>query len=223
MSRPFISLLATPAAIAAMSFAVPAMAGTGGTGGSSKTKSITHCFIAHTARKAVRECLIPGPPGPRGERGPQGIRGVPGPNGPRGFVGPRGRRGAIGPTGPQGPQGVQGVQGPPGPSAVQAYAVVNPSTAPSSLEATLVGAQTSNITAVRQPRAGVYCLTPGAGINPASEAAVASPEVSEGNKEPALVAVNAQAGDCPGDFEVDTYDPETKALAHGYAFAIVVG
>jgi hypothetical protein len=226
MSRRRITpLLATPAAIAAMSVTVPALAGTGGSSSSpSKTKSTTRCFIAHIARKSVHECLIPGPRGPRGLRGlqgPQGIRGVPGPNGPRGFVGPQGKKGVIGPTGQQGPPGVQGVQGPAGPAAIQAYAVVDPST--SSTTATLVSVQTANITAVIEPLAGVYCLTPGAGVSPATQAAVASPEVSYGNKEPALVAVNAQASHCPGGFEVDTYDPSNKELALGYAFAIVVG
>lgn len=227
MSRRIISLLATPAAIAVMSVTVPALAGTGGADSTSKSKSTSRCFVAHIARKSVRECLVPGPRGPRGPRGaqgPQGIRGVPGPNGPRGFVGPQGKKGTIGPQGlpgVQGPVGPPGVQGPPGPAAIQAYAVIDPST--SSLKATLVGSQTSNLTSVSEPLEGVYCLTPGTGVNPATEAAVASPEVSYGKKEPALVAVDAQAADCPGDFEVDTYAPGTKSLALGYAFAIVVG
>jgi hypothetical protein len=224
MSRRIISLLATPAALAAMSIAVPALAGTSGTGGAGKQKSAARCFIAHIARKSVRECLIPGPQGPRGPQGLQGIRGVPGPNGPRGFVGPQGRKGTIGPTGPQGPQGTlgptgpQGIQGAP---ATAAYAVVDPTSATA---ATLIDAQTSSITAVSEPQPGVYCLTPGAGVSPAAKAAVASPEISYGNKEPGVIAVNAQSFHCPNAFEVDTYAPgnSTKTVS-GYAFSIVVG
>jgi hypothetical protein len=221
MSRRTLTLLATPAAIAAMSVAVPALAGVSILNRTSKRKSktTTHCFIAHIARKPVRECLIPGP---RGPRGPQGIRGLPGPAGPRGFTGPRGKRGATGPTGPQ---GVQGIQGPAGAPATRAFAVVEPTSASA---ATLIAGQTSNVTGVTEPQAGVYCLAPAAGINPATDAAAASPEVGYSSGEKVgMVAVNAKATHCPpGDFEVDTYAPPTPTagatLATGYAFTIVI-
>lgn len=214
MSRRSITLLATPAAIAAMSIAVPALAGVALPGTSSTPKQ--HCFVAHIKHKRVRECLIPGPVGPRG---PKGIRGLPGPHGPRGFTGPRGKRGPTGLTGPQ------GSQGPPGLPVARAFAVVEP-TSPSA--ATLITAQTANITGVTEPQPGVYCLAPAAGINPAAEAAVASPEVGHSSGEKiGIVAVNAKATHCTGDFEVDTYAPPTTTseatLASGYAFAILIG
>lgn len=218
MSRRSITLLATPAAIAAMSVAVPALAGVALPGTSSTPKQ--HCFVVHIKHKSVRECLIPGPVGPRG---PKGIRGLPGPHGPRGFTGPRGKRGPIGPAGPQ------GIQGPAGLPAARAFAVVQPT---SSTEATLVSGQSSNIASLTEKSiegsaGGVYCLTTAAGINPASETAVASPEISYSLEEKVgIVVINAKAAHCPGAFEVDTYTPPsaTKAtLAGGYAFTVLIG
>jgi hypothetical protein len=218
MSRRILTLLATPTVLAAMSVAVPALATVGIMSATSKSKrkTNTHCFIAHMGHKAVRECLIPGP---RGPRGPQGIRGLPGPPGPRGFTGPRGKRGAVGPVGPQGIQGPQGVPGLP---AARAFAVVDPT---SSTQVTLVGGQTSNVTAVSEPQAGVFCLTAAAGIEPATDAAVVAPEVGYGSaKSPGVVAVNAQGGACAaGEFQVDTYNPSSMTLAAGYAFTILIG
>jgi collagen triple helix repeat protein len=221
MSRRTLTLLATPTAIAAMSVAVPALAGVRIFASTSK-KSTTHCFIAHIARhKTVRECLVPGPPGPRG---PQGIRGLPGPHGPRGFVGPRGKRGTIGPTGPQ------GIPGPAGTPAVRAFAVVDPA----EVEATasskgLVAGQSSNVVSINHLTVGVYCLTPAAGISPATDTATVSPEVSySSGKLPGIVAINAQrSGGCPATaFEVDTYAPPTPTeatkLSSGYAFTIAI-
>lgn len=216
MSRRSITLLASPAAIAAMSVAVPALAGVALPETSRPPKQ--HCFFVRIKHKRVRECLIPGPVGPRG---PKGIRGLPGPHGPRGFTGPRGKRGPIGPAGPQ------GVQGPAGLPAARAFAVVQPT---SSSAAALVSGQSSNITSVIEKSAegstagGIYCLTPASGINPASEAAVASPEVSESSGEKiGLIAVNAKATHCPGAFEVDTYSPSTGLQASGYAFTVLIG
>lgn len=223
MSRRSITLLATPAAIAAMSVAVPALAGVALPGTSSTPKQ--HCFVVHIKRKSVRECLIPGPVGPRGPRGAKGIRGLPGPHGPRGFTGPRGKRGPIGPAGPQ------GVQGPAGLPAARAFAVVE---SKSSTEATLISGQSSNIASVSEKSAegstagGIYCLTPASGINPTAEAAVASPEVAYSSGEKiGIVAVNAKAPHCSGAFEVDTYAPATAPqepkLASGYAFTVLIG
>lgn len=214
MSRRTLSLLATPTAIAAMSVAVPALAGMRILGTTSK-KSATHCFIAHIARKAVRECLVPGPPG---TRGPQGIRGLPGPHGPRGFTGPRGKHGPVGPTGPQGPQGTPGLP------LARAFAVVQPASA---TQAMLIAAQTSNVTSVTEPQPGVYCLAPAAGISPTADTAVVSPEVSYdvGKSGAGVVALNAQPGSsCPaGSFEVETYAATGDATpTTGYAFTIVI-
>lgn len=206
-----LMLLATPAVIAAMTVAVPALAGISIL--PSAHTSSTKCFVAHVAHHRVRECLVRGP------------RGLPGPAGPRGFTGKTGKTGATGPQGKQGNEGKQGIQGPPG--TARAYAVVQPKT-PS--EATLIGPQTSNITSVSEPVPGVFCLAPAAPINAAAEPIVASPEASYSSGQlPGIVAVNAQRQHCPPtDFEVETYAPAepptttVPTLSSNYAFTIVV-
>lgn len=232
MSRRTITLLATPAAIAAMSVAVPALAGVNIIPTAHTSASHTHCFIAHVARHRVRECLVPGP---RGPRGPQGLRGLPGPAGPRGFTGPRGptghtgKTGATGPPGPVGPQGASGATGAQGPAGTaRAYAVVQPT---SPTQANLVAGQTSNITSVSETSVGgssaggVYCVAPAAGIDAAHETAAVSAEVSySSGRTPGVIAVDAQHSNCPaGDFEVDTYaSAGASTPSSGLAFSIVV-
>jgi Collagen triple helix repeat (20 copies) len=217
MSRRSIALLATPAAIAAMSIAVPALAGVAIPGTSTTPKQ--HCFVVHSKHKSIRECLIPGPPGPRG---PQGIRGLPGPHGPRGFTGPRGKRGPVGPIGPQ---GIQGVQGPPGPPVVKAYAVVDPANVQTSASSSgLITAQTSSFSAVHSPAKGIYCLAPAAPIEPAHEPAMVTGEASYSTGGAVPIAVlNAQSKDClSGEFEVLTYDARTPATpSSSVGFAIM--
>ena len=56
-----LTLLATPAVIAAMTVAVPALAGVSIL--PTAHTSSTRCFIAHTAKRNVRECLVRGPRG----------------------------------------------------------------------------------------------------------------------------------------------------------------
>jgi hypothetical protein len=214
MSRRSITLLATPAAIAAMSVAVPALAGVAIPGTSTTPKQ--HCFVAHIKHKSIRECLIPGPVGPRG---PQGIRGLPGPHGPRGFTGPRGKRGPVGPIGPQ------GVQGPPGPGAIKAFAVVNPAGVQSTASSEgLIATQTSNFSSVHSPSKGIYCLAPAPPIEPAHEPAMVTGETSYSTGGAVPIAVlNAQGKDCSaGEFEVVTYDARTPATpSSSVGFAIM--
>jgi Collagen triple helix repeat (20 copies) len=215
MSRRTLTLLATPAAIAAMSVAVPALAGMS-VNPFAHTSTAKRCFIAHLAKHRVRECLIPGPRGPRGERG---LRGLPGPAGPRGFTGPRGRTGktgATGPAGPIGPMGPQGAQGPEG--TARGYAVVQPTAPPKLLQA-------RNVVGVSEPAEGVYCVTPAATIDAAAETVAVSPEASYSDEgKPGLIAVNAQHPHCAlGDFEVDTFGAlGTASTQGGLAFAIVI-
>jgi hypothetical protein len=194
-----LTLLATPAVLGALTVAVPALAGISLSPAAHTARST--CFIAHIAKHRVRECLIPGP---------RGLRGLPGPPGPRGF------RGYTGKNGKNGTQGAPGAPGAPG--TAKAYALVQP-TSPNT--ATLVAAH--NITAVSEPKEGVYCLVPAAGVGTAGEAPVASPEVSYSPKEQVgVVAVNAQSKPCSGDFEVDTFTPAGGVLSSNYAFTIVV-
>jgi hypothetical protein len=215
-----LSLIAIPATIGAMAIAVPAFAASG----ASPTAPTAHAARARNCsavivishHKRVRACLIPGPRGFTGFPGPRGPAGKNGANG--GKNGTNGKNGAIGKTGPAGKNGTNGTNGSNGaPGTARAYAVITPS-------GTTVPAQSSNITSVTSPTAGVYCITPAAPINPSADSAVVSPEISYSTPEaPGLIAVNAQRKNCTSStFEVDTYAPNTLTLAGGYAFTIVV-
>jgi hypothetical protein len=196
MRRPALPVIATSAVIGALAIAVPALASP------AARTAARHCsaviVISHHHR--VRACLIPGP------RGYKGFNGANGKTGAKGTTGAKGPEGKVGPEGKAGPAGT-----------ARAYAVVTPA-------ATVVSAQSSNITAVTSPKAGVYCITPAAPINPSVDSAVVSPEISYSTPEaPGLVAVNAQRKNCTSStFEVDTYAPNTLTLASGYAFTIVI-
>jgi hypothetical protein len=205
MRRRTLTLLATPAVIAAMTVTVPALAGIPILP-SAHSAASTKCFYSRIGRHRVRECLVPGP---------RGLRGIPGPAGPRGYTGPTGKTGKTGVT------GKTGATGPAGPAGTaRGFAVVQP-TAPNA--ATLITPR--NITGVSEPASGVYCVAPAAPINAAEETVAVSPEVSySSGKLPGVVAVNAQrTGGCPAtDFEVDTYAPGGTTPTSGYAFTIVV-
>lgn len=207
--------IATVAALSSLAVAVPALALTVG------SVARRHCraVIVISHGHHVRACLLRGPrgfTGPRGPVGPPGPRGGRGLTGARGATGPRGLRGVRGATGERGPAGPTGPAG-----SAKAYAVVQPTSATA---ASLISSQTSNITGITEPVAGVYCLAPAAGINPAGETAVVSPEVSYSSGEaPGVVALDAQRKHCPAsDFEVDTYAPGTSTLTTGYAFSILI-
>jgi hypothetical protein len=213
-----LALLATPAVVGAMTVAMPALAGTSLLAGTTAHKaSSSHCIVAIVHRRRVRECLLPGPRGPRGFTGVPGPRGLKGSTGAKGSKGSTGARGATGLTGPQGIQGVPGHDGTNG--TARAYAVIR--TQPT-LE--VISAQSFNITGITSPTGGVYCLTPASPINPGTDTAVVSPEVSYSTPEaPGLVALNAQRKNCTaGTFEVDTYAPATSTLSNIYAFTIII-
>jgi hypothetical protein len=210
MHRRTLLLLATPAVVGALTVAVPALAGT-----SAKPTAHTarvHCraviVVSHGRR--FRACLLRGP------------RGFTGPAGPRGATGPKGLRGATGQKGTTGPQGPQGIPGTPG--TARAYALVQPK---SETEAVFVTGEVSNFTAVTEPKPGVYCLAPAAGVPTTAGLVTVTAETSySSGAKPGIVALNAKAGDCPaGNFEVETYDPTatTGNPKTGYAFTILVG
>jgi Collagen triple helix repeat (20 copies) len=209
MRRRTLILLAIPAAIAAMTVAVPALAGVLDP---SAHSSASKCFIARIAKHRVRECLV---------QGPRGLRGLPGPAGPRGLTGKAGKNGTNGKNGANGTNGSPGA-----PGTARGYAVVQPNT-PSA--ATLITPH--NITSVSETSVsgssagGVYCVTPAAPINAAEETVSVSPEVSySAGKLPGIVAVNAQrTNGCPAtSFEVDTYAPNGTTPTSNYAFTIIV-
>lgn len=210
MHRRTLSLLATPAVVGAMTVAVPALAGTSDHP-TARTAGL-HCHVVIVIRHhhRVRACLVPGP------------RGVMGPPGPRGATGPRGPRGATGTKGTTGTPGQPGAPGAPG--TAHAYALVQPK---SESEAVLVSGQVSNFTGATEPKPGVYCLAPAAGVPTTAAAVALTPETSYSSAgKPGLIALDAKAGDCPaGNFEVETYVPTepTASPKSGYAFTILVG
>jgi Collagen triple helix repeat (20 copies) len=228
MRRRIPLLLAVPAAIAAMTVAVPALAGSSSGGGTDKSaapkahkssapkaSTAVKCFTAVVGKHHVRECAVAGP------RGPQGVRGFLGPNGPRGVQGKTGKQG------PTGAVGATGSQGPPG--TARAFALVDPKTVGMSLSlAGLVEGQYAGFTAIRRSAVGVYCLTPVGGINPANEAPVASGELGYSGKGvvPLAVVYAKQPPDnCnPNELEVKTYNlaSGTSGPSEEVAFTIIV-
>ena len=178
--------------------------------------SANRCFNVRVKGHNVRECLIPGPRGPRGPRGYTGARGY---TGPRGATGARGLKGSTGATGKTGAAGASGAAGPMGPAGTaRAYAVVDPGT-PS-----LVTSQTSNFTAVRRLTTGVYCVAVSNGINPSTEPAAVTGEVSHSAVgEIPMAALDAGGIGCnpSNEFKVTTYDAKAGNLSNSIGFAIV--
>ncbi len=208
MRRPPLPLVAATAVLSAMAIAVPALAasGSGPAAHSARARRCNAVIVISHGRR-VRACLI---------QGPRGYTGFPGATGKTGATGATGKTGATGATGKTGKEGFEGPEGEPG--TARAYAVVAPS-------ATVVPAQSFNITAVTSPKTGVYCITPAAPINPSEDTAAVSAEVSYSTSEaPGLVTLNAQRKNCASTaFEVDTYAPTaTPALTGGYAFTIAI-
>jgi hypothetical protein len=205
MRRPSLPVIATSAVVGAMAIAVPALASSG-SGPAAHSARARHCsaVIVISHHRRVRACLI---------QGPRGFTGFPGPKGGTGKTGATGKTGSTGKT------GATGLQGLAGPTGIVAYATVQP-TSPTA--ASLIGP--SNILTVSEPSAGIYCITPAAGITSSGIASV-SPEVSySAGNVPGVIAVNAQHTNCPSTpYEVDTYTPgTTQTLATGYAFTIAI-
>jgi hypothetical protein len=220
-------LFATPAVIAAMSVAVPALAGSSSSGRSagsgakaSAKASAVHAKASTGSKKSKPQCVYTG-------KGKQRTRvcafpGAPGQRGPRGFVGPHGKRGLAGAAGTTGPTGAAGT--------AHAYAVVSAkSPAPE-----FVPGQTHEFTSVRRVSGpvGVYCLTPASSINPGAEPAVVSGESAYSNLESGavpLAVVNASSATGANPCNGNEYKVETFALGeHGpkpsddVAFSIAV-
>jgi Collagen triple helix repeat (20 copies) len=174
-----------------------------------------------------------GPQGPTGPAGPQGPTGPQGPKGDTGTTGPAGPAGPAGPTGPQGPKGDTGTTGPAGPTGPQgpkgdkgdpgvdgtarAYAYVSGGATP------LLGAgRTKNFTAVTHAGLGDYCLTPAAGISPATTSPSVTVDWSASSGSDLLAFWRSAGAGCPaGQFEVLTYDL-ASARTDRVAFTIVV-
>ena len=81
--------------------------------------------------------------------------------------------------------------------------------------------RTKNFSAVTRPSTGNYCLTPAAGIDPASRAAVATPEWGNSAGADLEVFVYANAPSCAsGQFQVITH--QAGAASNNVAFYIFV-
>jgi hypothetical protein len=222
MRRPALPLAASTAAVLGMmAVAVPALAASGSSFPVDAHSAARHCntVIVISHHRRIRACLIPGPRGFTGPIGPRGATGKTGaPGGKTGATGKTGKTGAPGKTGATGPTGPQG---PIGPSGIPAYAVVQPTSTPPTVN--LINA--SGIASVSEPSPGIYCVTPTSGLSLATGVTVVSPEVSFGPiTAPGVIAVNAQKSNCPTTpYEVDTYTPgTTQTLATGYSFTILI-
>jgi hypothetical protein len=81
--------------------------------------------------------------------------------------------------------------------------------------------RTKNFTGVTNPMAGVYCLTPVAGINPDSRTAIVSPEWGNSGGAELEAFFYADGADCAaGEFEVIT--SVAGVLSNNVAFSIFV-
>jgi hypothetical protein len=220
-------LLATPAVIAAMSVAVPALAGSSSSGGSPSSAAKAHARLttarskaSATSKKSKPKCVYTG-------KGKQRARvcdfpGATGQRGPRGFVGPHGKRGLAGAAGSTGATGPAGT--------AHAYAVVSAK----SPTPEFVASQTHEFTSVRRPAGsiGVYCLAAASPINPGAEPAVVSGESAYSNLEAdtvPLAVANAASATGPNPCNGNEFKVETFQLGeHGpkqsdnVAFSIVV-
>jgi hypothetical protein len=163
------------------------------------------------SRKALKRHRLRGPlgpTGPTGPAGPAGSNGRNGENGSSGSVGATGSTGATGATGTTGPQGT-----------ARAYAEVG------SDGIVLVSARTSGFTNVTRPSTGLYCLTvnPALGIDPATVAAVSSPEWGGSSVHGGSTEVHGAAtGSCSaGNFAVRTFDAAGTA-SNSISFHLIV-
>ena len=145
-----------------------------------------------------------------------GGSGAPGGSGPAGASGSQGAQGPVGPQGAPGPQGPQGPQGPAG--TARAYGLVAVSAAGAAPQLVI----SHNVTSVTQassggaPLNGVYCVTPGAGINPAGTSIVATPDENGAGTSREIVHIDSSHPDCPaGSFEVETRHLEVVTTSTG--------
>jgi hypothetical protein len=121
----------------------------------------------------------------------------------------------AGPRGSQGPQGAPGAPGQPG-AAVRAYAEVSSGASPSFRSG-------SGFTKVTTPSAGVYCLTPAAGITPGSSTAVVSAVYASALTTTPQFVFRGEDGACSsGQFEVETFINASMTPTYNVSFDIAV-
>jgi hypothetical protein len=121
--------------------------------------------------------------------------------GPRGAAGEKGAIGPAGATGPAGPAGPAGAPGAPGAAGTaRAYGETADN------EGALIAARSKNAT-VRHAGTGIYCITPGAGIDPATATLVVSADFSASGTEKSIAQIRSTNVDCNnGELEVRIWD-----------------
>jgi hypothetical protein len=103
-----------------------------------------------------------------------------------------GQKGATGPAGPAGPQGPAGT--------ARAFGLTT------NVDGALDPARSKNAT-VRHASTGVYCITPGAGINPATATVLVTVDYTGPVGPLATALFRSSNNDCnPGELEVKTWD-----------------
>ncbi|MBS1679686.1 MAG: hypothetical protein JST08_20145 [Actinobacteria bacterium] len=104
------------------------------------------------------------------------------------LTGPVGPKGATGPAGPAGAAGA--------PGSARAYGET------SNDAGSLIEARSKNAT-VRHPATGIYCITPGAGIDPASAALLVSADFANSGTSKTIAQIRSTNIDCNnGELEV---------------------
>jgi hypothetical protein len=98
-----------------------------------------------------------------------------------------GQKGPTGPTGPAGPAGAAGPQGPAGSARAFGWTDDN--------NGTLLAAKSKNAT-VRHPEKGVYCVVPGAGIDPATATLLVSPDFTGSGTSKTIAQVREDGSEC---------------------------
>jgi hypothetical protein len=137
-------------------------------------------------------------------------------SGPAGPHGAQGATGRIGPQGPAGQNGQNGLNGAPG--SARAYADVSDAGGHLAFKTGAV----QGFTAVRSPSGGVYCLTPAAGITPATSTAIVSAHYfsGQGPTLPHAYLDDADSFCNSGEFTVVTFSGPNQAA--GISFTILV-
>lgn len=111
-----------------------------------------------------------------------------------GAAGPKGATGATGPAGPAGPAGPTGPAGAPGTARAYGETANN--------AGDLIEARSKNAT-VRHPGTGVYCITPGAGIDPATASLIVSADFANSGTNKTIAQIRSTNIDCnTGELEV---------------------
>ena len=103
------------------------------------------------------------------------------------LEGPAGPKGATGPAGPQGPAGPTGPQGPAGSARAYGWTSDN--------NGTLFAAKSKNAT-VRRADKGVYCITLGGGIDPATATLLVSPDFAKSGTSSMVAQVRSDGPEC---------------------------